>query len=41
MLRQAGIEDKVIKAAHALYDPNGGMNAVETLAGREIANYIP
>ena len=24
-----------------LYDPNGGLNAVETLAGREIANYIP
>jgi len=41
MLRQAGIEEKVIKAAHALYDPNGGLNAVETLAGREIANYIP
>lgn len=41
MLRQAGIEQKVIKAAHALYDPNGGLNAVETLAGREIANYIP
>ena len=40
-MRIAGIEDKVIKAAHALYDPNGGLNAVETLAGREIANYIP
>ncbi len=38
MLRQAGIEDKVIEAAHALYDPNGGLNAVETLSGREIAN---
>ncbi|MDG2089697.1 MAG: FAD-dependent monooxygenase [Gammaproteobacteria bacterium] len=41
MLRQAGIEKKVIKAAHALYEPNGGLNAVETLEGREIANYIP
>jgi 2-polyprenyl-6-methoxyphenol hydroxylase-like FAD-dependent oxidoreductase len=41
LMRVAGIEDKVIKAAHALYDPNGGLNAVETLAGREIANYIP
>ncbi len=41
LMRIAGIEDKVIKAAHALYDPNGGLNAVETLAGREIANYIP
>lgn len=41
MMRQAGIEQKVVEAAHALYDPNGGMNAVESLAGREIANYIP
>ena len=41
MLRQAGIEKKVIEAAHALYEPNGGLNAVETLEGREIANYIP
>ena len=41
MLRQAGIEHEVIKAAHQLYDPNGGLNAVESLTGREIANYIP
>jgi len=41
LMRIAGIEDKVIEAAHALYDPNGGLNAVETLAGREITNYIP
>jgi 2-polyprenyl-6-methoxyphenol hydroxylase-like FAD-dependent oxidoreductase len=41
LMRIAGIDDKVISAAHELYDPNGGMNAVETLAGREIANYIP
>ena len=41
LMRIAGVEDRVIAAAHALYDPNGGMNAVETLAGREIANYIP
>ena len=24
-----------------LYEPDGGLNAVETLTGREIANYIP
>jgi 2-polyprenyl-6-methoxyphenol hydroxylase-like FAD-dependent oxidoreductase len=41
LMRVAGIDEQVIAAAHALYDPNGGMNAVETLAGREIANYIP
>jgi len=41
MLRQAGIEERVRSAAHALYDPDGGLNAVETLAGREIQSYIP
>ena len=40
-MRIAGIEAKVRAAALALYDPDGGLNAVETLAGREIANYIP
>jgi 2-polyprenyl-6-methoxyphenol hydroxylase-like FAD-dependent oxidoreductase len=41
LMRIAGIEERVTHAAHALYDPNGGLNAVETLAGREIANYMP
>ncbi|MGC1459550.1 MAG: FAD-dependent monooxygenase [Steroidobacteraceae bacterium] len=41
LMRIAGIEDRVTRAAHALYDPNGGLNAVETLAGREIASYMP
>jgi 2-polyprenyl-6-methoxyphenol hydroxylase-like FAD-dependent oxidoreductase len=41
LMRIAGIEDEVVAAAHALYDPDGGVNAVETLAGRETANYIP
>jgi 2-polyprenyl-6-methoxyphenol hydroxylase-like FAD-dependent oxidoreductase len=41
LLRLAGIEDQVIAAAHALYDPNGGFVAVETLAGREITSYMP
>jgi len=41
LMRLAGLEDKVTRAAHALYDPNGGLNAVESLAGREIANYMP
>ena len=41
LMRVAGIEDKVVQAAHALYDPNGGMNAVETLSGRVLQNYIP
>lgn len=41
LMRAAGIEDRVRAAALALYAPDGGLNAVETLAGREIANYIP
>jgi 2-polyprenyl-6-methoxyphenol hydroxylase-like FAD-dependent oxidoreductase len=41
LMRVAGIEDRVRAAALELYDPDGGLNAVETLAGKEIANYIP
>ncbi|WP_225780940.1 FAD-dependent monooxygenase [Xenophilus sp. Marseille-Q4582] len=41
LMREAGIEHQVRAAALALYDADGSMNAVETLAGREIANYIP
>ncbi|MEO8309349.1 MAG: FAD-dependent monooxygenase [Pseudomonadota bacterium] len=41
LMRIAGIEDRVISAAHALYDPNGGFVAVETLVGREITSYMP
>ena len=41
LMRIAGIEDRVRSAALELYEPDGGLNAVETLAGREIANYIP
>jgi 2-polyprenyl-6-methoxyphenol hydroxylase-like FAD-dependent oxidoreductase len=41
LMRVAGIEDRVRAAALELFSPDGGINAVETLAGREIANYIP
>lgn len=41
LMRVAGIEDRVRAASLALYDPDGGLNNVETLRGREIANYIP
>src|SRR4249919_618550 len=41
LMRVAGIEDRVRAAALELYEPDGGLNAVDTLAGREIANYIP
>ncbi len=41
LMRIAGIEDRVRSAALELYEPDGGLNAVESLVGREIANYIP
>ena len=41
LMRVAGIEDRVKAASVALYDPDGGMNNVESLYGREIASFIP
>jgi 2-polyprenyl-6-methoxyphenol hydroxylase-like FAD-dependent oxidoreductase len=41
LMRVAGIEDRVRAASLALYDADGGLNNVERLNGREIANYIP
>ena len=41
LMRIAGIESRVRAAALKLYEPDGGLNAVETLAGKEIASYIP
>src|SRR5579863_5024429 len=40
MLRQTGLEDEVRTASLRTYHPNGGINAVESLAGREIASYV-
>lgn len=41
LMRAAGIEDRVRNAALQYYEPDGGLNAVETLAGKEIAQFIP
>src|SRR5580765_5787964 len=41
LMRVAGIEDRVKAASLALYEPDGGMNNVESLYGREIASFIP
>src|ERR671910_2127221 len=41
LMRVAGIEHRVRAASLALYDPDGGMNNVESLYGREIASFIP
>jgi 2-polyprenyl-6-methoxyphenol hydroxylase-like FAD-dependent oxidoreductase len=41
ILRAAGLEAQVRKTSVEQYDPNGGINNVESLAGREIASYFP
>src|SRR5215216_6659698 len=40
MLRQVGLEDEVRTASLATYHPAGGIVAVESLAGRELATYV-
>jgi len=41
ILRSAGLEDAVRRKSEEQYPPDGGINNVESLAGREIANYFP
>ncbi|MGH3280383.1 MAG: FAD-dependent monooxygenase, partial [Trebonia sp.] len=41
ILRSMGIEDAVRRKSEEQYPPDGGINNVESLAGREIANYFP
>jgi 2-polyprenyl-6-methoxyphenol hydroxylase-like FAD-dependent oxidoreductase len=41
ILRSAGLEDAVRRMSEEQYPPDGGINNVESLAGREIANYFP
>ncbi|MGE5723030.1 MAG: FAD-dependent monooxygenase [Sphingomonadales bacterium] len=38
--RSVGLEARVMAESERQFDPDGGINAVETLAGREIASYI-
>jgi 2-polyprenyl-6-methoxyphenol hydroxylase-like FAD-dependent oxidoreductase len=40
MLRQVGLEDEVRAASLRTYHPKGGIVAVESLAGRELATYV-
>ena len=40
ILRSAGLEDAVRRKGEEQYHPNGGINNVESLAGREIASYF-
>src|SRR5437763_7087515 len=41
ILRSAGLEESVRRTGEEMYYPNGGINNVESLAGREIASYFP
>jgi putative polyketide hydroxylase len=41
ILRSVGLEETVRRRSEEQYDPDGGINNVESLAGREIANYFP
>ncbi len=41
ILRSVGLEEVVRRASEAQYHPDGGINNVESLAGREIGNFIP
>jgi 2-polyprenyl-6-methoxyphenol hydroxylase-like FAD-dependent oxidoreductase len=41
ILRSVGLEDSVRRKGEEVYHPDGGINNVESLAGREIASYFP
>src|SRR5919108_6078801 len=40
VLRQLGLEDRVRAKSLEMYSPTGGIIAVESLAGRELATYV-
>lgn len=40
ILRELGLEDEVRETSRKTYDPNGGIIAVESLAGAEIARFV-
>src|SRR4051794_1842984 len=41
VFRAMGLEDEVRRKSEEQYDSDGGISAVESLAGNEIAKYIP
>jgi 2-polyprenyl-6-methoxyphenol hydroxylase-like FAD-dependent oxidoreductase len=41
ILRSVGLEAVIRRTSEAQYHPDGGINNVESLAGREIGNFIP
>jgi 2-polyprenyl-6-methoxyphenol hydroxylase-like FAD-dependent oxidoreductase len=40
LFRQVGLEQVIVEASHEQFGRGGGINAVESLAGKEIAQYI-
>src|SRR4051812_32433803 len=40
LLRQLGLEERVRAKSRETYSPTGGISAVESLAGRELATYV-
>jgi 2-polyprenyl-6-methoxyphenol hydroxylase-like FAD-dependent oxidoreductase len=41
IIRSVGLEEAVRRKSAEQYPPGGGINNVESLAGKEIANYVP
>jgi 2-polyprenyl-6-methoxyphenol hydroxylase-like FAD-dependent oxidoreductase len=39
--RRIGLEPAILEASHAQFGPDGGINLVESLAGRELAKFVP
>ncbi|MEO6153919.1 MAG: FAD-dependent monooxygenase [Croceibacterium sp.] len=39
--RRIGLESAILEASHAQFGPDGGINLVESLAGRELAQFVP
>jgi 2-polyprenyl-6-methoxyphenol hydroxylase-like FAD-dependent oxidoreductase len=39
--RRIGLEPAILEESHAQFGPDGGINLVESLAGREMAQFVP
>ncbi|HYD23929.1 MAG TPA: FAD-dependent monooxygenase [Croceibacterium sp.] len=39
--RRIGLEPAILEASHQQFGPDGGINLVESLAGRELAQFVP
>jgi 2-polyprenyl-6-methoxyphenol hydroxylase-like FAD-dependent oxidoreductase len=39
--RRIGLEPAILQASHEQFGPDGGINLVESLAGRELAQFVP